>query len=596
MKQFFKFVLATLVGLFLFWIIAFFVFGGFVATAVSKSLKNDNKVEISANSILRLNLNTPINDRPFTEGDFFNEFLPVNTNGNLGLKPVIEAIEKAKNDDEIRGIYLELDVQPTGFANLGNLVEALRDFKSSGKFIVANSRFITEKAYALASVADEVYLHPEGYFDFKGLSSQRTFVKGALDKLGVEPMIFYAGKFKSATEPLRRTNMSEESKLQTREFLEDIYGNYLEMVAENRNKSVAELRDIADNMKVRQPEDAVSLGLIDGLKYDDEIDAILREKLGFEEDKEIDFISLNDYSEARKINAKGSVTGNNRIAVVYAEGSIVMGDGKGNNDAIAGDQYLDLLKKIRKNDKIKAVVLRVNSPGGSAFASDLIWRELELIKKDKPVVVSMGNYAASGGYYIACNADKIYAEENTITGSIGVFGMMFNMRKLMENKLGITTDGISTGKYSDFPNPMKEWSAEEKAIFQAQIDNIYDDFIGKVAEGRGLNIEQVHEIAQGRVWSGQDAIGIGLVDEIGSIDDAIEYAAGLAEVDDYKLSVYPRVKSEMERIMELFDIETRMEKKIKNNLGELGSTYELLNTLEQARQPQMRMPYDLEIK
>ena len=272
-----------------------------------------------------------------------------------------------------------------------------------------------------------------------------------------------------------------------------------------------------------------------------------------------------------------------------------MGDSE-TGDQISGDHYLKLLQKIRKNDKIKAVVLRVNSPGGSAFASDLIWRELELIQKDKPVVVSMGNYAASGGYYIACNADKIFAEENTITGSIGVFATLFNLRKMMEDKLGVTTDGVSTGKYSDFPNLTKEWSAEEEAILQTQVDEIYDDFIGKVAKGREMNIEQVHEIAQGRVWSGEDAIEIGLVDEIGSLDDAIAHAVSLAEVDDYNVAVYPKPKTEFERIMELFDMEAKMGKKINRELGAYADTFNYLKNLEKMQEPQMRMPYDLEIE
>ena len=594
MKQFFKYVFATLVGLIFFWILAMVIFGGIIASSISSSMKED-KVEISANSILHLKFNTPVNDRPYDDADFFESFIPVDVDGNLGLKPVIDAIEKAKNDDEIRGIYLELDAVPTGFANLSALQDALRDFKTTDKFIVANSRFMTQKAYALAAVADEIYIHPEGYFDFKGLSAQVTFIKGTLDKLGVEPMIFYAGKFKSATEPLRRKNMSEANKLQTKEFIEDIYGNYIASLANNRGLTEAALRDIADNMEVRTTEDAVKLNLVDGLKYDDEIADILRQKIGFDEEEELDMVSLEDYSDSRDIDAKGKYSGSNRVAVVYAEGTIVMGDSE-TGDQISGDHYLKLLQKIRKNDKIKAVVLRVNSPGGSAFASDLIWRELELIQKDKPVVVSMGNYAASGGYYIACNADKIFAEENTITGSIGVFATLFNLRKMMEDKLGVTTDGVSTGKYSDFPNLTKEWSAEEEAILQTQVDEIYDDFIGKVAKGREMNIEQVHEIAQGRVWSGEDAIEIGLVDEIGSLDDAIAHAVSLAEVDDYNVAVYPKPKTEFERIMELFDMEAKMDKKINRELGAYADTFNYLKNLEKMQEPQMRMPYDLEIE
>lgn len=594
MKQFFKYVLATFVGLLVFWIIGMVIFGGFIAGSISSSMKKD-QVEIAANSILHLKLNMPVNDRPYHDEDFFGSFIPVDVSGNLGLKPVVEAIEKAKTDKEIRGIYLDLNALPSGFANLSSLQDALRDFKTTDKFIVANSRIMTQKAYALASVADEIYLHPEGYFDFKGLSAQITFIKGTLDKLGIEPLIFYAGKFKSATEPLRRTNMSEANKLQTKEFIEDIYGNYIASISENRGIPVETLRDIADNMKVRSTEDAVELNLVDGLKYDDEITHILKSKIGLSEDDELELVSLQDYSKSRGIDATGKFGRDNRIALVYAEGAIVMGDSE-TPDQIHGDEYLKMLQKIRKNDKIKALVLRINSPGGSAFASDLIWREIELIKEKMPVVVSMGNYAASGGYYIACNADKIYAQENTITGSIGVFAVLLNMRKTLENKLGITTDGVSTGKFSDFPNLAKEWSAEEKAIVQAQVDEIYNDFVEKVAEGRDLHFEQVNEIAQGRVWSGEDALEIGLVDEIGTLDDAIAYAVSLAKVDDYNLSVYPKPKSEFERIMEMFDIETMAQKKMQKQLGVFGETFTYLQSINQMRQPQMKLPYQLEIE
>lgn len=595
MKQFFKYVLATIVGIIILGFLSILIFGGIIATTVSKSMKEKDVVEIGANSILKISLDTPVNDRPYRDADFFEEFLPVDVNGNLGLYPVIQALEEAKDDDEIRGIYLEINAVPTGFANLSALQRAFEDFKESGKFVVANSRIMTQKAYGIASLADEIYLHPEGFMDFKGLSAQIMFIKGTLDKLGVEPMIFYAGKFKSATEPLRRTNMSEENKLQTKEFIEDIYGNYLEMVAKNRSMDVTTLRDIADNMKVRKPEDAVSLGLVDGLKYDDEITDILKEKIGFEEDEDLEFVNLIEYSKSREIDADGRQSGTNRIAVIYAEGEIGMGDEE-KPDNITGDAYAEIIRKVRKNDKIKAVVLRVNSPGGSAFASDLIWRELELLKEKKPLIVSMGNYAASGGYFIACNSDKIYAEENTITGSIGVFGVLMNVQKLLEDKLGITTDGVSTGKFSDFPNPAKKWSEEEIAIVQGQIDDIYNDFINKVAEGRQMNVEQVQEIAQGRVWSGQDALEIGLVDEIGSLEDAIADAVERVEVDDYKISVYPRVKSDFERIMEMFDIEAKADKKIKKELGQYAELFDYLQYVQQMEQPQMRIPYKMEIE
>ena len=595
MKQFFKYVLATIVGVIVLWFLAFLIFGVVIGSSIKSSMKDD-AVKVDANSILKLEFSTGVNDRPSQDEDFLSTFLPVDLEGNYGLRPTIQAIQAASEDDKIRGIYLESDGLAIGLANLTALEQALTEFKDSGKFVVANSRFMTQRNFALASLADEVYMHPEGYFDFRGFYASSTFLKGTLDKLGVEPMVFYAGKFKSATEPFRRKNMSEENKLQTREFLEDFYTNYIEMVSSNRNISADEVRDIANEMKVRSVEDAVEYKLIDGLKYDDEIHSLLKEKIGFDEEDDLEFVSLQDYSDAKEIKPNGKNSGDNRIAVVYAEGTIDMSETTADTNGIGGDEYAKIIRKLRKNDKIKAVVLRVNSPGGSAFASDLIWRELELLKEQKPVVVSMGNLAASGGYYIACNANKIYAEENTITGSIGVFSVLMNVEKFMEDKLGVTADGVGTGKYSDFPNLMKDWTSEEESIIQGQVEDIYGDFIGKVAEGRGMGVEQVHEIAQGRVWSGEDAIEIGLVDEIGSLQDAIDHAQGLAEVDDPRISVYPRVKSEWERIQEIFNIEAKSDKIVAEKLGEYGTVLQQLEQIKTYQEPQMRMPYDLEIE
>ena len=595
MKQFFKYVLATIVGVIVLWFLAFLIFGVVIGSSIKSSMKDD-AVKVDANSILKLEFSTGVNDRPSQDEDFLSTFLPVDLEGNYGLRPTIQAIQAASEDDKIRGIYLESDGLAIGLANLTALEQALTEFKDSGKFVVANSRFMTQRNFALASLADEVYMHPEGYFDFRGFYASSTFLKGTLDKLGVEPMVFYAGKFKSATEPFRRKNMSEENKLQTREFLEDFYTNYIEMVSSNRNISADEVRDIANEMKVRSVEDAVEYKLIDGLKYDDEIHSLLKEKIGFDEEDDLEFVSLQDYSDAKEIKPNGKNSGDNRIAVVYAEGTIDMSETTADTNGIGGDEYAKIIRKLRKNDKIKAVVLRVNSPGGSAFASDLIWREIELLKEQKPVVVSMGNLAASGGYYIACNANKIYAEENTITGSIGVFSVLMNVEKFMEDKLGVTADGVGTGKYSDFPNLMKDWTSEEESIIQGQVEDIYGDFIGKVAEGRGMGVEQVHEIAQGRVWSGEDAIEIGLVDEIGSLQDAIDHAQGLAEVDDPRISVYPRVKSEWERIQEIFNIEAKSDKIVAEKLGEYGTVLQQLEQIKTYQEPQMRMPYDLEIE
>lgn len=594
MKQFFKYLFATILGLFVFCFLIFLFFLG-IGTSISKSAEKEKEVTISSNSILKLQFNTKLNDRPNEESSSISPLLPVSIEGNLGLRPTLLAIERAKNDDEIRGIYLDVNMVPIGYANINNLLAALEDFKTSGKFIIANSRYMSEKAYFLATAADEIYVHPEGFFEFNGLSINRTYLKEGLNKIGVEPMIFYAGKFKSATENLRRTSMSEESKFQNKEFLDDLFTNSIEKIAKNRGKSVEEIKAISNELKVRQVNDAVQLGLIDGLKYDDEIRAILKEKIGFSSNETLDFVNLLDYSKARKINANGKNTGDNRVAVVYAEGGIIPGK-KAQPVQITGDYYASIIRKLRKDDKVKAVVLRVNSGGGSAFASDLIWREVELLKKEKPVVTSLGNYAASGGYYIACNTDKIYANESTITGSIGVFATLFNIKNLYEDKLGIYKDGIGTGKYSDFPNFAKTWTGEEKAIMQSIVNNIYDSFIGKVADGRKLSTEAVEKIAQGRVWSGEDAKEVGLVDEIGTLDDAIADAAKRAEVDNYKISIYPRTKSGFEKFKEMFNLEAQMDKRIEQELGSFSTTFNYLKDLEKNQKPMMAMPYQMEIE
>ncbi|MBX2844881.1 MAG: signal peptide peptidase SppA [Saprospiraceae bacterium] len=592
MKQFFKYVFATIVGLILFGFVLFFFFGVLLVGSVKKSFEKE-KASISANSILMLNFDNTINDRP--TDDPINPFLPnFDMNGNMGLRPIAQAIEEAKSDDDIKGIYISPAFFSTGYANLHVLMEAIDDFKESGKFVVANSNFYTQKAYGLASVADEIYLQPEGSLDFKGINASIMFYKGAMDKLGIEDNVFYAGKFKSATEPFRRKNMSQENKIQTKEFIEDIYSNFIEDIAENRGMTAEELRTIADDYLARSPEDAVEHKLIDGVKYHDEVMDILREKVNFEDDEELNFVKVNDYVESKGLDDQGSKYGSgNKIAIVYAEGGIGMGGDE--NEGISGERYRKLLEEIRNDDKIKAVVLRVNSPGGSVLDSDIIYREVELLKQEKTVVTSMGNVAASGGYYIACNSEKIFAEENTITGSIGVFISLFNSEKFLNNKLGLTIDGVQTGKFSDFPSLTRDWNGEENAIMQEFVDDIYADFLQKVADGRGMNVEQVHEVAQGRVWSGEDALELGLVDEIGGLEAAVAYAKEQAEINDFKVVTYPKYKDAFQQLMESFDLEAKAENQLKTELGPYYKYIDLFKQVNAMEGPQMRMPFELEM-
>ncbi len=597
MRQFLKYVLATLVGLLLAGFLGTLIFTALLVSPIKKAIKNDKKEKtIAANSILHVKFNTPVQDRPSDDDITFARIFNVDVKANDGLKVITNAIQRAAEDDNIKGMYLDMSVVPTGFANMSALDRALDEFKASGKFIVSYADYYNQKAYGLASVADEMYMHPQGVLDFKGLSANVMYFKGMLDKLDLEPKIYYAGKFKSATEPFRRTNMSEENRKQVTEYISDLYDDYLTMIADNRNMKVAYLRDVADNYKIRIPQDAVDLKLLDGLKYDDEMIATLKDKVGYEEDEDLDLISLKKYIDAKGISHNNeNKSGKNTIAVLYAEGSIMGGDGKGKNEGIYGDKYAKLLNDLRNDDKVKAVVLRVNSPGGSAFASEKIWREVELYDGKKPIVVSMGNVAASGGYYIACNADKIYAEPNTITGSIGVFATLLNTEKFLKNKLGITTDQVKTGKYSDFPNPTRKWTAEEEAMLQTWVDDIYGTFLQRVADGRQMNVEQVNELAQGRVWSGKDALDIGLVDEMGTLEDAVAYAVEQAGVDAYKLKAYPSYKSPFEEIMEMFDMNSKAENLLKEELGEAYLALKALEEFKSFEEPQARLPFELEI-
>ena len=443
----------------------------------------------------------------------------------------------------------------------------------------------------MASVADELHLNPLGDLDFRGFAVIQPYFKGMLDKIGVDMQVTYAGDFKSATEPFRRKQMSPENRQQVREFVESLYGSFLSDIASSRGMTVPELKDIADKWKVRNPEDAVKFGLIDKVGYEDEIMAEMRNRLGLEEGAKIPFMSMANYYKAKGPIKDYSVK--DRIAVVYAEGGIE--DGEGNPGTIGDEEYVKMLRKIRDDDRAKAVVLRVNSPGGSALASENIWRELQLIKDaGKPVVVSMGDYAASGGYYIACMADTIFAEPTTLTGSIGVFSMLPNAEQLMEDKLGITFDTVKTGQYSTSLTPFYGWTESERQIMQQDVNVIYETFLQRVADGRNMTRDQVHEIAQGRVWTGQRALEIGLVDAIGGLDQALATAANLAGLEKYRTREYPPVKDPIQQLMESFmDEETFQTRLLSRELGEYGDLYDEIHYMKTAKGVQARLPFVL---
>jgi len=501
------------------------------------------------------------------------------------LSELIGLLNYAKKDSSIKGIYIKCAENPNGYAATEEIRKALIDFKKSNKFIVAYAETISQKGYMMANVADQIYTHPQGGMEWSGFNYETMFLKGLIDKLEIEPQIFYAGKFKSATEPFRYTQMSEANKLQTGIWLNSIYNNFIQGAAEMRNLNADSIKAFANEGKVQNAKDALKYKLVDGLIYDDQLKKIISKKLRVVDETKISFVSINNYAESVALRG----TGSGKIAVIYADGDVVMG--KGQNDAIASDDYRVLLQKIRNDKSIDAVVLRVNSPGGSALASDIIWREIDLLKKEKPVVVSMGDVAASGGYYIACGADSIFADANTITGSIGVFSVIPNAEKFLKNKIGVTFDRVKTGQYADAPSATRALTVTEQKFLQAGVDSVYYTFKSRVAAGRQKSLDYIDTIAQGRVWTGADAIKVGLVDKIGTLNDALASAAKMAKLKGYSIKSYPETRSFIEEFFEGYKNEVKT-KAIQEEIGiEQWQVLQQLKSIKQIMgQPQARLP------
>ncbi len=592
MSQFFKFLFASCLGTALALILLAFIGFSMLAGLAGKATEG-KKVSVKANSVIDLDFKTLIpektNNVPM---DPFN----LDQQSILGLTDLVAAIRHAKEDPDIKGIYINATYVLAGKATSATLRAALEDFKSSGKFIVSYANYYTQGAYYLASVSDSILLNPVGAVDFRGYSSMIAFYKGMLDKLDVQMKIFYAGKFKSATEPFRLDKMSDENRLQVREYLSALYGIYISDVSASRKIPETELRQIADRFDGRSAESALRARLIDRIAYEDEAFSLIKKRIGLDEKDKLNRISIEDYFENRA--KKFDFSTKDKIAVVYAEGTIRDGE-RGEPGDIYDGQYVNILRSIRKDDAVKAVVLRINSPGGSVLASENILREVQLCRKaGKPVVVSMGDLAASGGYYIACQADSIFAEPGTITGSIGVFGMIPILQKTMKDNLGITYDTVRTGKYSAFGTPFYDFSPEESAIIQTRIESIYEDFLKKVAEGRHKTRDQVHEIAQGRVWSGSKAKQIGLVDDIGGLNRAIAAAAKLSGVEKYRTSEFPRTKTGFEQLIDQLTHKKDKDDNIKSwlirsELGDLYPAYKTLRDIRRSQGIQARLPYEL---
>ena len=431
-----------------------------------------------------------------------------------GLNEILQNIEKASADTKIKGILIENGLMSSGWATTGEIREALKKFRNDGKFVISYSDYVmTQECYYLSSAADKIYINPGSMIDFKGLSSEIMFYKKALDKLGVEVQVTRHGKFKGAVEPFILDKLSEENKAQITDYVGSIWNSVIEAISDSRNITASKLNLLADSLTGYTAEGALKANLVDGLMYYDELTDTLKSLSGISKDKDLNLVSMTKYSKVPDPEKSHSVK--NRISVIYASGNIVTG--KGNEKNIGGNHYAEVIRKERLDTSVKAIVLRVNSPGGNAIASDIMWREIELAKKVKPVVVSMGNYAASGGYYISAPATKIYANPTTISGSIGVFGLIPNANKLLEQKLGLSTETVNTNKNSEFPSVFRSMSTYEKEIMQMNIEKIYSDFVSKVASGREMTAESVDNIGQGRVWSGVRAKNIGLVDEIGGL-------------------------------------------------------------------------------
>ncbi len=592
MGQFFKFLFASCLGTFLALVLLFFVVAGSLTGLASKSLEKA-KVEIAPNSILELRLDKPIPEK--TNNLPISPF-ELGTEDVLGLHDIVRAIRKAKEDPDIKGIYLHKATPSVGSASIGALRAAIADFRSSGKFVVAYADVYTQGGYHLASVADEVLLNPIGGVDFRGLSSTLLFFKGMLDKLEVQMRIFYAGKFKSATEPFRLDKMSPENRLQVREYVETLYEAMLNDISASRNIPVATLRQIAERYEGRTAKGALNSRLIDRIAYEDEALDRLRERLGLGKDEKLRRIRVENYfaSRVKKIDLRAK----DKIAVVYAEGSIMTGDEAGAGE-ILDVPYVKILRKIRQDKAVKAIVLRVNSPGGSVVASENILREISLCRQaGKAVIASMGDVAASGGYYIACQADSIFAEPTTITGSIGVFAIIPVLQKTLKNKLGITADTVRTQQYSAFGTPFFDFSSDESRLIQEQIDRIYDDFIERVSKGRKMPVEKVHNIAQGRVWTGKRAHAIGLVDGVGGLDRAISAAARRAGLERYRVIEYPTEKTPIEQLIDKITKQSDPEEEVRlwmmrSNLGELYPIYRMLRDAHKNQGIQARLPFEL---
>ncbi len=588
MKSFLKYTLATITGLIIAGILFLFIsLAGFSAMIASA----DKPVSIKSNSVLVLN--TGLNIPEKGTSDPLSSFDPVSFTFSpaAGINNILSNLDKAVKDDKIKGVLIENGPMINGWGKAEEIRNALIKFKKSGKFVISYTDYIlTQESYFISTAADKVFVNPNAMMEFKGLASEVVFYKNALEKLGINVQVIRHGKYKGAVERFMLDRLSEENRQQITTYINAIWDHVISRISEARNISAEELNRLADDLVGFDIEKAQQAGLVDGLIYKDQLLEELANLTGTETDKKPELVSMAKYSKV--------ITGDNEkaessIAVVYAEGNINVG--KGQTGTIGGESFSEMMRKIRKSNDYKAVVIRINSPGGSAIASDNIWREIELTKQQIPVVVSMSNYAASGGYYMAAPATKIFAQPTTITGSIGVFGLFPEASGLMETKLGITSEVVKTNKNADILSVFREMNGQEKAVYQQNIDNTYEQFVNRVSDGRGIDRAIVDDMGQGQVYGGNDALNKNLVDYIGGLNDAIDEAAKLASLDNYKLKEFPKEEDPYTKLMKSLTGDIRA-KIIKRELGVLAKHYETINELKGMTGIQARLPYYLDIR
>jgi protease-4 len=581
MKQFLKYTLATILGVFIVWLLCLLIFFGIVGAIASSG---DTVTVLKPNSIYELNLDGTLVDRseddPFSAA--FAEAMGQAVQATIGLDDVLANIEKAKNDDNITGIYLKGGMLNGGFASIKEIRDALIDFKKTGKFVVAYADNYLQRSYYLVSVADKILINPQGMLELKGLAADLVFFKNTLDKLGIEMQVVKVGTFKSAVEPYVNTKMSDANREQVTVYLKSIWNTMLNQVSASRNITADNLNAYADEMMMFQPtEKAKEYALVDSLVYVDEVDSILK---SYTKDyKLVKHSAMNKLPDNTKFDKS-------KVAVIYAIGGIDGGD----NEGIVSKDLVETIDEVTKDEAVKAVVFRVSSPGGSAYGSEQIWRALSNLKAKKPLIVSMGNFAASGGYYISCMADTIVAQPNTITGSIGIFGLIPNIQGLNQ-KIGLTYDGVKTNKMSDAISVNRPFTPEEKLLMQNYVNRGYELFVKRCADGRKMTVDQIKAIAEGRVWTGEDAMKIGLVDKIGGLNDAIQIAVAKANLTTYNVKEFPEKEDFKTKFMKNLakDMEARI---VKVQLGEHYNLFKQVQNIDKINGIQARLPYDLIIR